>query len=82
MIILKNRLGISVFSEAEEVVKKYKADPLSFSNFSKRNILPSIFKIAGEPYAYVDPKKIRSKEDEGKFLKSSDLPINPDDLPF
>ena len=56
--------------------------PQNFSLFAKENILPSIFRIAGEPYAFVDPKKLTSKEDESKYLKSSDTPINLDDLPF
>ena len=82
MIILKNKLGQNVDVEAKEVVNEYKTNSWSFTDFSKKNILPSIFKIAGEPYAFVDPKKLRSKADEDKFLKSSDSPITLDDLPF
>lgn len=82
IIILKDKLGEEMAFEAKIIVEKYKTDSVSFSHFSRKNILPNIFEIAGEPYSYVDPKKIRSKEDEGKFLKSSDLPVNLDDLPF
>lgn len=82
MITLRNSLGLDVKIEAMKVVRYYKANSHLFSNFSKKNILPTIFRIAGEPYSFVDPKKTRSKEDEGKFLKSADSPINLDDLPF
>lgn len=82
ILLLKNNLGYDVVQDATAIVKEYKDNSWLFSQFTKKNLLPSIFKIAGEPYSYVDPKTLRSKEDEGKFLKSSDLPINPDDLPF
>ena len=82
IIILKHKLGYDVKKEALEYVVTYKDQPWLFTDFVKKNLLPSVFKIAGEPYSFVDPKKIRSKEDEDKLLKSSDLPINTDDLPF
>lgn len=81
-ILLKNHLGINVVQLSKKVVDNYKEDPSYFSNFSKKNLLSSIFKIAGEPYSFVDPKKMKGKDDEGKYLKSSDVPVNPDDLPF
>ena len=51
-------------------------------NIKKNHKILVYSRIAGEPYAFVDPKKLTSKEDESKYLKSSDTPINLDDLPF
>lgn len=81
-IILKNNLGMNVSQLSKKVVESYKKDPSYFSNFSKKNLLSIIFKFAGEPYSFVDPKEMKEKDDEGKYLKSSDVPLNPDDLPF
>jgi tetratricopeptide (TPR) repeat protein len=82
IMVLKNAIGENIVSDAKNIVDEYKETPQNFSLFAKENILPSIFRIAGEPYAFVDPKKLTSKEDESKYLKSSDTPINLDDLPF
>ena len=82
IIVLKNAIGENIVSDAKNIVNEYKETPQNFSLFAKENILPSIFRIAGEPYAFVDPKKLTSKEDESKYLKSSDTPINLDDLSF
>lgn len=82
VLVLKNQLGYNVVDDARKVTVSYKNNSNFYGSFAKKNILPTIFRIAGEPYSFVDPKKTRSKEDEGKFLKSSDSPINLDDLPF
>lgn len=75
IIHLKNDLSLDVESEALKIVSEYKAAPNSFSAFVKKNLLSRIFKIAGEPYAFIDPKTERKAEDQGKYLDTNNLPF-------
>ena len=62
-------------SELQKIAQEYKNNPAGFSEFDKRVLLNKIFSQVGEPYAYVDPKTKRRKEDEGKYLDMNNLPF-------
>ena len=62
-------------TELHKIVQQYKKDPSGFSNFDKQFLLKNVFSQVGEPYAYVDPKTKRRKEDEGKYLDMNNLPF-------
>ncbi|MGG5511493.1 Hsp70 family protein [Myroides odoratimimus] len=82
MLILKNKKGMDISKLAQETVCLYKKNPGLFSEFDKENILPKIFKIAKEPYAYVTPKELKSKEDQQKYLRVSNKPLDLTDNLF
>jgi molecular chaperone DnaK (HSP70) len=69
-VMLKKDLGMNCKEEAKEIVESYKNKTSYFSDFEKRVLLPKVFRIAGEKYSYVDPKKNRNKKDEEKYLES------------
>ncbi|MDG4945729.1 Hsp70 family protein [Weeksellaceae bacterium KMM 9713] len=75
IIDLKNDLGIETKQDALKIVSEYKASPHNFELFVKKNLLPGIFNIAGEPYAFIDPKTERKAEDQGKYLDTNNLPF-------
>ena len=75
IIILKNKLGEDVKHEAGEVVKDYKERSSRFSVFVKESLLPSVFRIVGEPYAFVDTANIQQSDDESKYLDTNNLPF-------
>jgi molecular chaperone DnaK len=75
IINLKNKLGQDVTNDAKKVVERYKNSPMEFSKFSKENLLGGVFKIANEPYAYVDPKVTRNSNDQSKYLDTNNLPF-------
>lgn len=75
MINLKNKLGHNMTNDAKKIVEQYKNSPMSFSKFSKENLLEAVFKIANEPYAYVDPKVGKKNSDQSKFLDTNNLPF-------
>ncbi|WP_417197784.1 Hsp70 family protein [Bizionia sp.] len=62
-------------SELQKIAQEYKNNPAGFSDFDKRVLLKEIFSQVGEPYAYIDPKTKRRKEDEGKYLDMNNLPF-------
>jgi tetratricopeptide (TPR) repeat protein len=70
IVMLKDDLGMNCKEEAKEIVESYKNKTSYFSDFEKRVLLPKVFRIAGEKYSYVDPKKNRNKKDEEKYLES------------
>jgi molecular chaperone DnaK (HSP70) len=74
-INLKNKLGQDVTNDAKKVVEQYKNSPMEFSKFSKENLLGGVFKIANEPYAYVNPKVTRNSNDQSKYLDTNNLPF-------
>ena len=74
LALLKNKVK-SDASGLHKIVQDYKNDPAGFSDFDKRVLLKQIFSQVGEPYAYVDPKTKRRKEDEGKYLDMNNLPF-------
>jgi molecular chaperone DnaK (HSP70) len=75
IINLKNRLGQDIENEALEVAKEFKGNPLRFSDFEKKNLLPAIFRIINEPYAFVDPKNSNNHIDSSKLLDTNNLPF-------
>ena len=72
--LLKNKVENDSIG-IRKIVQDYKQNPASFSEFDKRVQLKEIFNKAGEPYAYIDPKTKRRKEDEGKYLDTNNLPF-------
>ena len=74
MALLKNKVSNDT-TGVRKMVQQYKEDPSSFSEFDKRQLLNQIFRQADEPYAYIDPKTKRKKEDEGKYLDMNNLPF-------
>lgn len=68
IIHLKDILGQDVEKEASVIVYVYKDSPGIFSEFTKEKLLGDIFKIAKEPYAFVDPKKERKTQDYKNYL--------------
>ncbi|MEC5167240.1 molecular chaperone DnaK [Flavobacterium sp. PL11] len=75
IISLKNKLGQDVSTEAKKMVNDYKENPMEFSQFSKENLLATVFKIANEPYAYVNPKSTKNINDQSKYLDTNNLPF-------
>lgn len=61
--------------EAKKITEEYKKTPQRYTEFQRRVLLKDIFKILNEPYAYVDPKTMRRKDDESKYLDINDLPF-------
>ena len=74
MALLKNKVE-NDDSGLKKIVEHYKKEPYSYSDFDKRILLDKIFNIADEPYAYVDPKTKKNKEDEKKYLDMNNLPF-------
>ncbi|MDT0293529.1 Hsp70 family protein [Mesonia ostreae] len=72
--LLKNEVNKDT-TELQKIVKDYKNNPAGFSQFDKRVLLNDIFGQVDEPYAYIDPKTKRRKEDEGKYLDMNNLPF-------
>jgi len=70
MILLKNQMGKDCKEEALAVVNDYKQHSFYYSDFDKRVLLPGVFRIAGEPFSYVKPKKKEKSADEKKYLVS------------
>lgn len=75
IIKLKNQLGQDVNSEASEVAKEFKENPYRFSEFQKTSLLPAIFRIINEPYAFINPKKSSQDIDDSKLLDTNNLPF-------
>jgi tetratricopeptide (TPR) repeat protein len=75
IIKLKNQLGQDVNTEASEVAKEFKENPYRFSEFQKTSLLPAIFRIINEPYAFVNPKKSSHDIDDSKLLDTNNLPF-------
>lgn len=75
IIDLKNKLGHDVINEAQKMVDHYKSSPMDFSKFIKENLLKGVFKIANEPYSYVDPKIAKNNNDQTKYLDTNNLPF-------
>ena len=75
IIKLKNQLGQDVNSEASEVVKEFKENPYRFSEFQKTSLLPAIFRIINEPYAFINTKKSSQDIDDSKLLDTNNLPF-------
>ena len=75
--MLKKNCEIECTDKAMEIVNDYKDSSYSFSEFDKRTLLPEVFKIAGEAYSYIDPNMNRRKDDEDKYLDTSNsLKVN------
>ena len=70
IVLLKKDCGIDCKEDAQAIVESYKNKTTYYSAFEKRVLLPGIFRIAGEPYAYVAPNRNRKEEDEKKYLVS------------
>jgi len=68
IILLKNECGIDSREDACHIVTLYKSKQAYFSDFDKRIMLPGVFKIANEPYSYINPQNIREREEDDKFL--------------
>lgn len=62
-------------SEMRAVMEEHKANPSRFNDFDKRALLSRIYRHLGEPYAYIDPKTKRKKEDDQRYLDSDNKPI-------
>jgi molecular chaperone DnaK len=75
IINLKNQLGEDVVNDASTIVKEFKMNPYRFTNFQKENLLPSIFRIVGEPYAFVDPKVKNKGINDSQLLDTNNLPF-------
>jgi len=77
IVLLKKNCEIECTDKAMEIVNDYKDSSYSFSEFDKRTLLPEVFKIAGEAYSYIDPNMNRRKDDEDKYLDTSNsLKVN------
>lgn len=74
IISLKNRLGRNVKEEARNIVNAFKNKTTYFTEFSKENLLPEIFTIAGEAYANID-KINKQKSDDSKYIAPNNLPF-------
>lgn len=68
-------MGEDVKHEVREVVKDYKESSYKFSVFVKESLLPSVFRIVGEPYAFVDTIDKQQSDDESKYLDTNNLPF-------
>jgi molecular chaperone DnaK len=75
IIILKNKLGYDITNDALKMVEQYKKSPTEFCVYSKEHLLGKIFKIANEPYAYIDPKTTKNNLDQSKYLDTNNLPF-------
>ena len=71
IVLLKKDCKIECKEEAKQIVDDYKVNPLNYSVFDKKVLLPGVFRIAGEEYSYIDPKKNRRNDDEDKYLDSN-----------
>jgi hypothetical protein len=56
-------------------VNIYKNKVSDFTDYTKQNLLPTIFKIIEEPYAYVDPKAQKKNNDQKDYLDTNNLPF-------
>jgi len=70
IVMLKKDCGIDSKEEAKEIVRSYKNKTAYYTDFTKKVLLPSVFRIAGEQYSYVDPNTNRNKNDENNYLVS------------
>lgn len=75
IIHLKNQLGQNVKKEASDAVKEFKENPYRFTDFQKESLLPFVFRIVDEPYAYIDPKGNKKDIDDSKLLDTNNLPF-------
>lgn len=75
IIILKDEVGQNVNDAALRVTKEFKEAERKFTDFSKKNLLPQIFRIAQQPYAYVSPKDLKKKNDQSSYLDTNNLPF-------
>ena len=66
--------ALKIFT-AEPTAKSLSDAQSAIDTAVKKNLLPKIFKMAGEPYAFVDPKTERKTEDQGKYLDTNNLPF-------
>ena len=71
IVLLKKDCNIECKKEAKKIVEDYKANSYKYSNFDKKTLLPGVFRIAGEEYSYVSPKKNKREEDQDKYLDNS-----------
>src|SRR5690606_13549342 len=75
IIILKDEVNQNVNDAALRITKEYKESERKFTDFSKKNLLPQIFRIAQETYAYVSPKDLKKKNDQTSYLDTNNLPF-------
>jgi molecular chaperone DnaK len=76
IILLKNKLNQNVTIDANKIVQEYKKSPSSFSNFEKSNLIKPIFKIANEPFSFIEPDKNQKVQ-----INNRDL-LDTNNLPF
>lgn len=76
-VILKHALNKDVEQDAMTIVNEYKSHPNNFSNFVKENLLSRVFRIVGEPYAFVAPRDDVEIKDQSKYLDTNNLPFKP-----